>query len=63
MQRWTLFTDDELYALLNSLTFSAPSFADAAGGGHFETSWKSAGDMAANLKAEIISVLRDREGH
>ena len=26
MKRWTLFTDDELYALLNALTFAVPTF-------------------------------------
>jgi hypothetical protein len=62
MERWKLFTDDELYAMLNALTFAAPSFSDAAGGGQFAGSWKGQGDMAAQIKCEITSVLRDREG-
>jgi hypothetical protein len=64
MERWQLFTDDELYALLNALTFSVPTVDS-----HCEDSQQWAGEWKVNraiaetLKAEITSVLREREGH
>lgn len=61
--RYSRFTDDELYALLNALTFAVPTF-----GSHCEDSqqwsgeWKINRAIAEALKGEITSELREREG-
>lgn len=61
--RLTLFTDDELYALLNALTFAVPTFDS-----HCEDSQQWAGEWKVNrrigedLKAQITMELRTREG-
>ena len=61
MKRWTLFTDDELYALLNALTFAVPTF-DSQCEGQWAGEWKVNRTIAETLKGEITTELRTREG-
>jgi hypothetical protein len=61
MERWYIFTDDELYALLNALTFAVPTF-DSQCKGQWAGEWKVNRRIGEDLKAQITSELRTREG-
>lgn len=64
MERWQSFSDDELYAMLNVVTFAVPTcFAPyCEESQQWAGEWKVNRAIAETLKSEITRVLREREG-